>query len=200
MSYRDNIQQSTCASSIYTGSEMTKLTADRLKEVLIYDPDTGLFSHRIDRGKHKHIKAGTIVGSVHSEGYVVIDVDRKLYFAHRLAWLYMHGEHPVADIDHINGDRSDNRASNIRVATRSENMPNVSRASKRNSSGLLGAHKYRDKWSASISINGARKHLGVFDSAEDASAAYLERKAEMHPFSTITYTEAVKAAASGVAP
>jgi hypothetical protein len=175
---------------------MTKLTADRIREVLLYDPETGLFSHRIARGKYKHIKAGTVVGSSHSEGYIVIDVDRKLYFAHRLAWLYLYGEHPVSDVDHINGDRSDNRASNLRAASRAENMQNLRRVSKRSSSGLLGAYRFRKKWTTSIQINGAKKHLGVFDSAEEASAAYLAAKSLMHPFSTVTIVGPVPAASA----
>jgi len=168
---------------------MTKLTAERLKEVLVYDPSTGMFSHRIARGRYKHIKPGTIVGSRHSEGYIVIDVDRKTYFAHRLAWLYLHGEHPSEDIDHVNGDRADNRASNIRAATRSENMQNLRGASKRSTTGLLGVSKFRTKWASSIYTNGAKKHLGVFASAEEAHVAYLAAKAVMHPFS-VTFTGA----------
>ena len=83
------------------------LTAERLREVLDYDPDTGVFTRKVRTASS--VKVGDVAGSLNGKGYIRIRVDGRLYFAHRLAWLYVHGEWPVDQVDHINGIKNDNR-------------------------------------------------------------------------------------------
>ena len=157
------------------------LTVQRLKEVLHYDADTGLFTRFAGRGRWKE-RAGTI-----NRGYLTIIVDQKRYRAHRLAWLYVHGEWPNDEIDHINGERADNRISNLRVATRTQNLHNISKANRNSKSGLRGTMwiSSTNKWRAAIVVEGKFKHLGMFDEAEQAHAVYVEAKRILHPFCTI---------------
>src|ERR1700674_1345685 len=104
--------------------------AERLRAVLLYDPETGVFTRRINRGKWK---AGAQVGWLRPDGYIGIGLDYHEYLAHRLAWLYVTGEWPI-DVDHENTCRSDNRWDNLREASRSQNMRNMKRT-KANTSG-----------------------------------------------------------------
>lgn len=151
---------------------MAKITQARLKELLNYDPETGLFVWRVTR----RVKAGTIAGSEHpTDHYIAIKIDGVLYKAHRLAWFYSFGEWPPNDIDHINRVRTDNRLVNIRLATRGENCQNrKTRAD--NSSGItgIGWHKRDKKWHAYIGKGKKIKYLGYFDALEDAIAARKE--------------------------
>ena len=158
------------------------LTQSRLKEILIYDQEAGLFRRKIDVGG---AKIGDIAGTDNGDGYLKIRVDGKSYKAHRLAWLYVMGRWPEKDIDHINGVRCDNRIVNLREATRAENKQNTRTANVNNGSGMLGAVRRNDRWQAKIRVNGKQLHLGTFDTAEDANAAYLKAKATIHPFSTL---------------
>lgn len=158
------------------------LTAQRLKEVLHYDADTGLFT----RFPVKGIRGRHCVGSI-PRGYLIIGVDHKIYRAHRLAWLYVYGEWPNDEIDHINGDKVDNRISNLRGATRAQNLQNISKANSNSKSGLRGIRwdSRNNKWRAAIQVEGKSKHLGCFDQAEQAHAVYIEAKRTLHPFCTI---------------
>jgi hypothetical protein len=146
-----------------------------------YDPETGTFTRTRSVGRHGCHKAGTIARARNSHGYTVIRVDGVLHGAHRLAWLYHHGEWPNV-IDHINGDRSDNRIANLRNVTQTENMQNIRSAPANSKSGLLGAHRFgrSKKWTARIRINGVGTRIGSFDTAEEAHAAYMAAKAIHH--------------------
>lgn len=110
-----------------------------------------------------------------------------MYGAHRLAWLYVHGEHPENQIDHINGDPSDNRISNLRKATQLENAQNRRRPQKNNEHGSLGiTYDSRKKlWRARIGVNGKRKYIGKYKSQEEAAQAYIEAKRLLHLFNTL---------------
>jgi len=158
------------------------LTQERLKELLHYDPDTGIFINLTQRKGSS--KKGTAAGSKHSSGYIHITIDSKKYRAHRLAWLYVHGNFPEKSLDHVNEIKDDNRLVNLRLATKQENGHNMSRPHIDNPSGYLGVswHKQRKKWIARINSNGTRKHLGLFNTAEHASEAYLRAKREHHTF------------------
>ena len=161
---------------------MSELTQERLKHLLHYDPDTGGFT-RLVRTSNS-VKIGDVFfGCPGGYGYLLISVDTKLYKAHRLAWLYVHGAWPDSDIDHINGIRDDNRWGNLREATRSENMQNQT-LSKKNTSGEAGVSwdKQSRKWAATITFNRRTIHLGRFSDKLDAAAAYAKAKAEIHPF------------------
>jgi hypothetical protein len=112
------------------------LTAAEVRRLLRYDADTGLFYWQVDT---KNTSAGEVAGSQQSRGYWHIKINRRLYMAYRLAWLYVTGEWPIGHIDHISGNRSDNRFGNLRVATNSENARN-SRRRIDNACGYKGVH------------------------------------------------------------
>jgi len=114
------------------------ITQERLKELLHYDPDTGVFARLMSRG---NTTKGNIAGNIETNGYVVIYIDGKSYKAHRLAWLYVNGYMPSDQTDHINQDRSDNRIANLREVDRVTNGRNQRRASN-NTSGIEGKLKY----------------------------------------------------------
>ena len=145
------------------------LTQERLKELLHYNPDTGVFIWRISR---RGVKQGKIAGSISSDGYLFIGIDCRLYRAHRLAWLYITGEFPRHQIDHINHDRDDNRICNLRDVSMGENSRNR-RKDPRNTSGHTGVYwlKAKKKWQASIKNRGKHYHFGWFCDIEDAKAA-----------------------------
>jgi hypothetical protein len=156
------------------------LTQARLKELLHYCPDSGLFTWMASRGS---IKKGCVSGTAHSEGYINIGVDGSRYFAHRLAFLYMVGVMPKEDVDHINHSRDDNRWGNLRGATRADNSKNSS-ISKSSTSGISGVswHKASAKWRAHIRVDGKQKHLGSYGSLTTAGLARkkAERKYGFH--------------------
>ena len=153
------------------------LTQARLKQVLDYDPESGIFRWRVATAQR------TVVGSVagfDSNGYRRIHIDKKTYLLHRLAWLYVLGVWPRKFLDHRNLVRNDNRFGNLREATHAENQRNRLKTL-RNASGFKGVcwHKHRGAWTATITFNKHVEHLGYFGSAEAASAAYEARATEL---------------------
>jgi hypothetical protein len=159
----------------------SNLTAERLRELLSYDPETGLFTWKVRR--NGFVKAGSTAGTVGTGGYVYIRLDNRPFMAHRLAWFFSFGEWPAQHIDHINGVPSDNRLSNIRPCSRHENMQNTAKY-KNNTTGLSGAYldKKRGCFTSVITHQGKQTFLGTFASAELAHAAYIEAKARLHTF------------------
>ena len=156
------------------------LTQERLKELLSYDPETGVFVWVGPRSNR--IKTGAKAGTFHQPGYFRIQIDKKIFLSHRLAWLYMTGAFPPNDIDHINRNKADNRFANLRAVTRSENMHNQG-INRVNTSGYKGVSydQQRKKWRATIELNNVSKHLGIFLTPETASAAYLAAQRIYHP-------------------
>jgi hypothetical protein len=154
------------------------ITADRLREVLQYDEETGVFTWKTDISRN--VKAGSIAGSTNDLGYVLIGIDGRHYYGHRLVWLYRTGFFPKWQIDHINGVRNDNRAVNLREATSSQNNINK-RKREGSASDLKGAYFHRrvGKWTTNIRMQGKVMHLGYFDTPEEAHAAYAAA-AEKH--------------------
>lgn len=154
------------------------LAVERLKELLDYDPASGIFTRRVRRHKHE---AGGTAGVVGPKGYRRIKIGGKSYAAHRLAVLYMTGSWPVDEVDHINGDKDDNRWCNLHEATRNQNLCN--RGVRANSgTGFKGVSydKRSGKFWAYVTLNKQRKHLGTFATAEQAHAAYVAKAAELH--------------------
>ena len=151
---------------------MANVTQDRLKELVHYDPASGVFTRIKDVAGNA--KAGDQLGSTNSHGYLQARIDGKYYVLHRLAFLYMTGAMPDAEVDHINRDRSDNRWSNLRAASKSQNLRNAG-AYKTNKSGYRGVSlkKKTGKWTAQISLDKKLHHLGYYETAEEAHAAYL---------------------------
>lgn len=157
-----------------------KTTAIRVRELLTYDRETGLFRWR---ATVKAVKAGDIAGSDNGKGYIQISVDGVKYAASHLAWLYVTGIWPALEIDHKDTNRQNNAFLNLREATRSEQCRNV-RHQKVTPSGLLGVTPRGNRFIAQISVGprGNRKsqHLGVFDTAEEAHTAYVGAKRPLH--------------------
>lgn len=156
------------------------LTHQRLTEVLVYEPDTGVFRWRKNR---KKCTAGGIAGSQRKDGYISIKVDYNRYFAHRLAWFYSHVKWPAEEVDHINRSPGDNRLSNLRLATRSQNATNRKRQSN-NASGFSGVsfHRASGKWHARVRLDGRDIHLGLFTEPGDAAMAVMSA-VRREPFS-----------------
>lgn len=163
----------------------TDLTAQRLRELLDYDPETGVFRWR-DR-RSPVAQAGSVAGSDTRDGYRKIIVDGRSYLAHRLAWLYVTGVWPVAEIDHKFGEKRDNRFCMLREANRSFNQQNERRARRNSRNGLTGARfdPRANRWQAVITLNRVRHHLGMYATGELAHAAYLAAKRKMHPGCTV---------------
>ena len=159
------------------------LTQERLKELLDYDPVVGIFIWKIARC---NIRAGSIAGW-NSKGYTTIQVERKNYFAHRLAWLYVYGVWPTNDIDHRDHNKGNNKISNLRDVTATINGQNQITANIGNLSGFLGVtyDKQHCKYRAQIKVGGKQKYLGLFLTAENAHSAYLSAKRAFHLGCTI---------------
>lgn len=154
------------------------ITQTRLKELLKYDPISGLFAWRIQAGNRIH--AGDLAGSQTQYGYWSIFVDGHRYQAHRLAWLYMTGDWPKDETDHINGNRVDNRFQNLREASKTINQQNQRKPRKDNTTGFLGVSRNGAAFMSQICVNGEQKYLGTFKTPELAHIAYLENKRNSH--------------------
>jgi hypothetical protein len=149
------------------------LTAERLRELLHYDPETGVFTW-IAKRPLSRAAIGSRAGGVAAGGYILIGIDRTRYYGHRLAWLYMTGAWPNDQVDHINLDRGDNQWRNLREATNAQNGANRG-AQANNKSGLKRVTWNEEcrKWASHIQVNGKAKYLGLFDCPAAAHFAYL---------------------------
>ena len=148
-----------------------KLTQERLKELLEYNPETGVFIWKVSKGRGK---AGYITEYKNGNGYLQIGIDRKFYQAHRLAFLYMEGYFPENGIDHIDRDKTNNKFENLREVSQLCNCRNRS-IRKDNKSGIIGVrwHTASKKWNAYIRIKNCI-HLGLFENLRDAAKARWE--------------------------
>jgi hypothetical protein len=169
---------------------LSGLTAERLRETLHYDPETGAFTHRHSRTRGRRpVVAGDVAGCLLNTGYRSIRVDGKAYLAHRLAWLYVYGEWPNLQIDHINGNRSDNKLKNLRQVSNAINSQNirVAREGKKYASPLGACYqpRYKRKWLAKIRVDGSLVIVGRYETAEEAHAAYVKAKRQLHEGCTI---------------
>jgi len=152
-----------------------RIDRDHLRRIISYDPQSGLFTSLAKRGSK--IAAGDIIGHVGTGGYIYFNLKYRKYLAHRVAWFYMTGEWPE-EVDHINGNPSDNRWENLRLATHRQNLANTGlRAT--NSTGYRGVSKNRGKYQAQIRIDGKRIMLGRFDTPEEASEVYEAKAREL---------------------
>lgn len=137
-----------------------------LKELFTYHPETGEFYwNKLNSGIKKNLKAGNDKGN----GYIQISIYKKRYLAHRLAWMYVHGTFPRLFIDHINGNKADNRIDNLREADKAQNAHN-SKLSNANKSGAKGVIFYKryGTWQADITYRGKSYYLGRFETKEEA--------------------------------
>jgi hypothetical protein len=151
-------------------------TAEHIRSLLDYDPETGDFTWKYRSGDDSRITnwnrrwAGKRSYNMDRKGYLKIVLKPRQYKAHRLAWLYVYGEWPKGEIDHIDGNRANNAIANLRVATARQNQSN--KTMKTAQSGFRGVTKHFNKWRAMIRVDGKTTHLGLFDTPEAASAAY----------------------------
>ena len=154
----------------YSTTPANELTAEYLRSILHYDPETGVFTWKVSNSNR--VKAGDIAGSSRGGGYLQIKVQSRVYKAHRLAWLHTYGVWPKDQIDHVSRVRTDNRIANLREVSHKQNGQNVSKRSD-NKSGHPGVHwdKRDSKWVAQIKHNQKKIHLGYFSILEDAVAA-----------------------------
>lgn len=166
-------------------SKHPKITALRLQETVRYDPMTGVFTNMIDRGKKS--KEGQEFGFLDPAGYLQTRIDNRTYRLHQLAWLYMWAQWPEGVIDHINGDKTDNRFCNLRDVNHTINNQNKRCASKRNKLGILGVSPIAEsgKFLAQIKHGGKQRRLGEFSTPEEASAVYLAAKRQHHQGNTL---------------
>lgn len=149
-------------------------------ERICYNAASGLFMWVV---ADRRVSLGKLAGSVSSAGYLIVKLNRKAYRAHRLAWFLVHGEWPQGEIDHIDGDRLNNRLQNLRVVDRSGNSQNRRGAQSNNHScGLLGVswNKQHEKWQARLMANKVRHHVGYFSDPNEAHAAYMAAKSRLH--------------------
>jgi hypothetical protein len=155
-----------------------------LKELLHYDPDTGVFTWI--KTTSNRVKIGDRVGNVMKAGYIEARILGKRTYLHRLAHLYMTGKWPEGDVDHINGDRADNRWHNLRDVSRRTNLQNRRSSHSRSSVGLLGVACNGDRYRAQIKLpTGKTKYIGLYDTPEEAHEAYLMAKRKHHEGCTI---------------
>lgn len=159
--------------------EGDELTAQRLRALLTYDSDTGIF--KWDVNLNGAAKRGSIAGTIDTNGYVSIKIDKKFYRAHRLAWLYVYGVWPEKYIDHINHVTTDNRIANLRECDNSQNQCNQ-RVQKRSKSGTKGVtwHKATGKWQVQCKLNGKNYHGGTFESLEEAVRVCADLRKSIH--------------------
>ena len=163
----------------FIGKEFTR---ELVSEYISYDPETGSFTRTKTSGTKR---AGEKVGCK-NQRYLMIHICGKKIRGHQLAWLLTHGRMPKT-IDHINGNGLDNRLCNLREVTQQQNIHNIRKPPKHNTTGLLGVSYYKagNKFSAQINLDGKKKHLGYFDDPQIAHQVYLTAKRELHSTCTI---------------
>jgi hypothetical protein len=156
------------------------MDAEKLRKLVTYD--NGLLRWVSDHKHFKKIKAGDVVGAGSlKNGYKCTAINRKQYYQHRLVWLHVYGVWPDGQLDHINGNRQDNRIENLRVATLSQNQHN--RKKTKNKVGATGAYKHwSGRWYSTIMVENKRHYLGMFKTEDEAAQAYVDAKSKLHPF------------------
>lgn len=152
------------------------LMVSRLRALLSYDPETGVFKWKARSSPQSQIVIGAVAGYKHHTGYLSIKIDGRDFLGHRLAWLYSYSEWPEDQVDHKNTNRSDNRLDNLRASTHGQNRAN--------SNGGLGVAQLKGAsishrkghvmWRGQFIRNGKRQHLGYFETADEAHNAYRQ--------------------------
>lgn len=169
-----------------TDADLSKsLAHDELLRQLDYNQESGIFVWKIN--KKGGVNAGDIAGTKSKNGAVYISIWPTRFMAHRLAWLYVHKKWPSHEIDHINGNRSDNRIANLRDVTRLVNQQNIRVPHRDSKSQILGVRKFRNTnlYQARIGVKGKEIHIGYFKTPEEAHSAYLSTKRKLHLGNTL---------------
>ena len=161
--------------------EHKMITQSELHALFYYNRETGNFIWKVSRGKRSQLKVGTIAGYTNKNGYKFIRLNKKLYRSHRLAWLYTYGEFPENEIDHIDGNPSNNAISNLRLCNSSQNKFNTKKR-KDNTSGIKGVHWYKKygKWQVNLNFNKTRKSLGYFSDLFEACCVITSTRNKLH--------------------
>ncbi len=161
-------------------SKQRGLTQSELKTRLHYDPDTGIWRWLAKSGQGSRVRNGDIAGTVNKNGYLRIKIDCELYTAHCLAWLYMTGEWPQVEVDHRDCVPENIRWANLRLATASQNGANK-RTYKNNKCGTKGVTVLPSgRYRATLRKDGRFHHIGCFETAMEASLAYMAAAKEKH--------------------
>lgn len=161
------------------------LSFEEVSRQIAYDPETGKFTWRVPKKGRPGI--GSPAGCIHQTlGYWVIGVSRQRHYGHRLAWLLTHGKWPAHQIDHINGDRADNRIANLREVTHAENQQNR-HITRPNRHGLRGVDYDPgcDRWRTRIKVNGVVHNFGGFHSPEEAHECYVRESRRLNPLTPV---------------
>lgn len=155
----------------------------RLKELLTYNPETGEFFNLTNRSPNA--KKGGRAGSIQLNGYKTTNLDNKKYLNHRLAWVYVSGEWPKGEIDHLDGNKVNNSINNLRDVIPQHNKQNIKRAMSHSKRGILGVSKNHNRYMARIKLDGVPTYIGTYDTEELAHQAYVEFKRKHHPGNTL---------------
>lgn len=154
------------------------ITQQLLKELLSYDPATGVFTWL---KSYRDVVTGKTAGTVGRNGYIDIKIKGVRYYAHRLAWLYMTGEMPEGVIDHVDRTKTKNDFANLRDVSIRENTTNQVRAQRNSVTGVRGVVPYVNGYSSQIRVAGKSTHLGVFKTIQDAERAYITARDKFAP-------------------
>ena len=172
------------------GQEMTKRFGSRetdfdaaLRQSISYCADTGIFTWVLP--PRRGVSIGATAGSKTAHGYLSISFRSCSIYAHRLAWFITHGCWPAGVIDHINGDKLDNRIINLRDVSQRDNTENVFARRKHNRAGLLGVSQNGNRFTAHLGHMGKNLYLGIYKTKEEAHEAYLMKKRELHQGNTL---------------
>jgi HNH endonuclease len=159
--------------------EVEQLTACELRKIFRYEPETGNFYWLVQLANNSPV--GRLAGSLNKSNYIMIRIRSRAYYAHRLAWLYVTGEWPISNIDHCDGDPSNNRWKNLRQANQSQNRENA-RKSSINTTGIKGVHfcKFTGRYVAEIARNRKKIFHQRFDALEEAASARRKEVTRLH--------------------
>lgn len=148
-----------------------------VKDLLAYNPDTGLLTWKMSR--RGTVKAGGIAGTVNDDGYIRVKVKQKFYPSHRIAWFIYHGQQPEGQLDHIDNDKTNNRISNLRLATPIQNNQNIGKTSSC-TSGVKNVTWQKGAWQVVIKVNGKPMYFGRFQNLFEARERAIEVRKRYH--------------------
>lgn len=162
---------------------LNKITYDEVSAHFRIDYFTGALIRLQSRSNR--VKPNTVAGSLRKDGYLGVSLLNKQYLVHRIIWLLHYKEWPKDEVDHIDGNRTNNKIENLRISNRFDNNRNRHGPSKSNKLGVLGVYSHKHKYIATIRVNSKSIYLGLFSTLEEAQAAYLNKKREVHSSNTL---------------
>ena len=165
----------------------TDVTAELVRELFEYVPETGALTRKVRTAQSVQVgdRADKPWKPGFNDGCLRVTIKNVKFLAHRIVWLHQMGKWPEHSIDHINGNRMDNRIENLRDVPHAINMQNRRVPSIKNKSGFQGVQKHQNKWRASVTVNRVVHRIGMFNTPEEAHQAYVKAKREMHEGCTL---------------